>query len=79
MELDQSNERNEMNTEKTYAPKVLAAEIGCDPKVLRGWLRTNATRAIDQKNTGWIIPENVAELAREHFAKRRAVVTPTEA
>jgi hypothetical protein len=60
-------------SEKTYTPKVLAAEIGCDPKSLRGFLRTNYTRAIEAKNTSWIITEDAANAARAHFAKQKTV------
>lgn len=64
-------------TDKTYAPKVLAAEIGVDPKVLRGFLRATFARPIEAKNTTWIIDESAANVAREHFAKRRATVVTT--
>lgn len=58
-------------TEKTYTPKALAAEIGCDPKSLRGYLRKTFARANEAKNTSWIITEDAAVAAREHFAKQR--------
>ena len=60
-------------TDKTYTPKALAIEIGCDPKSLRGFLRANFTRSIEAKNTSWIITEDAAEAARAHFAKQRTV------
>ena len=59
-------------TEKTYTPKVLAAEIGIDAKVLRAYLRKNHARTADRKNTSWIITEKVAVAAREYFKKNRA-------
>jgi predicted site-specific integrase-resolvase len=61
-----------MTTNKTYAPKVLADEIGVDPKVLRSYLRKTFTRPVEVKNTTWIIDENVANDCREYFAARRA-------
>jgi hypothetical protein len=61
----------QMSNEKTYTPKVLANEIGCDPKSLRGYLRKTFTRANEAKNTSWIITEDAANAAREHFAKQR--------
>jgi len=57
---------------KTYTPKVLANEIGVDPKVLRAYLRKNHTREDTAKNTSWIIPETVANAARKAFAKNVA-------
>lgn len=61
-----------MAASKTYAPKVLAAEIGVDPKVLRDYLRKNHARPAEAKNTTWIIPESVANAARKAFAKNVA-------
>lgn len=63
---------NHMAVTKTYSPKQLAAEIGVDPKVLRAYLRKNHTRAIEAKNTTWIIPESVAKAARKSFEKNVA-------
>lgn len=60
-----------MTNAKTYTPKALALEIGCDPKSLRGFLRKNFARTNDAKNTSWIIDANAANAAREHFAKQR--------
>jgi len=57
---------------KTYTPKELAAELGIDPKVLRGWLRKEHTRQASAKNTSWVIPAKVAAEARKAFAKNRA-------
>jgi hypothetical protein len=61
----------EMANAKTYTPKQLANEIGCDPKSLRGFLRKTFTRSIEAKNTSWLITEDAANAAREHFAKQR--------
>jgi flagellar biosynthesis protein FliP len=66
-----------MANEKTYAPKVLANEIGCDPKSLRGFLRKAYPRAIEAKNTSWIITEDAANAAREHFAKQKTDANAT--
>jgi hypothetical protein len=60
-----------MTNAKTYTPKALANEIGCDPKSLRGFLRKTFPRVIEAKNTSWIITEDAANAAREHFAKQR--------
>jgi hypothetical protein len=57
---------------KTYSPKELAAEIGIDPKVLRAYLRKNHARALEAKNTSWIIPATVAAAARKAFEKNVA-------
>jgi hypothetical protein len=57
---------------KTYAPKELALELGVDPKVLRSYLRSNHTRKPEAKNQSWVIPTNVANDARKHFAKNVA-------
>ena len=60
-----------MANAKTYTPKQLANEIGCDPKSLRGFLRKTFARPAEAKNTSWLIDENAAKAAREHFAKQR--------
>jgi maltodextrin utilization protein YvdJ len=57
-------------SDKTYTATALAAEIGVNPKSLRGYLRKNFTRMIEAKNTSWIITEEAAEAARAHFAKQ---------
>lgn len=57
---------------KTYTPKDLAAELGVDPKVLRGWLRKEYPRAAEAKNTSWVIDAKVTAAARKAFAKNRA-------
>jgi len=55
---------------KTIAPKDLAAELGIDPKRLRGWLRKEFARKAEQKNTSWAIDEVTANAARERFAPK---------
>jgi hypothetical protein len=55
----------------TLTPKQLANEIGCDPKSLRGFLRKNFTRTNEVKNTSWLIEDDAANAAREHFAKQK--------
>lgn len=55
----------------TITPAALAAEIGVDPKSLRGFLRKTFTRPAEAKNTSWIITDDAADAAREHFAKQR--------
>lgn len=60
-----------MATAKTYTPKELAADIGVDPKVLRGWLRKEHTRKAEAKNTSWVITAKVAADAKKAFAKNR--------
>ena len=57
---------------KMYSPKELAAELGIDPKVLRGYLRDKHTRKAEAKNTSWVITPAVAAAARKHFAKNKA-------
>lgn len=54
----------------TMTPKVLAEEIGIDPKSLRGFLRKHYTRTAEVKNTSWIIDPEAATAARVHFAKQ---------
>jgi len=61
-----------MANAKTYTPKELAAELGVDPKVLRGWLRKEHTRVAEAKNTSWVITAKVAADARKNFAKNKA-------
>jgi hypothetical protein len=57
---------------KTYTPKELAAELGVDPKVLRGYLRKEFARKAEAKNTSWVITAPVAAAARKAFAKNKA-------
>ena len=63
-----------MSNAKTYTPKELARELGLpeDGKILRTYLRKNHARAIEAKNTAWIIPADVANAARKAFAKNKA-------
>jgi malate synthase len=68
-----AKEVNNMATKsKNVSPKELAADIGVDPKVLRGYLRDKHPRAVAAKNTSWIITPAIAAAARKHFAKNRA-------
>lgn len=53
-------------------PKVLAEEIGIDPKNLRAYLRKEFTRPAEAKNTTWIVPADAADAARAHFKKQEA-------
>ena len=53
-------------------PKALAAEIGIDPKVLRGHLRKAFTRDVAVKNTTWLITPEAADACREHFEALKA-------
>ncbi len=55
------------DTPTTITPKDLAAELGSDPKRLRGWLRANHTRPTEAKNTTWGITAEVADAARARF------------
>ena len=57
---------------KTYSAKELAEEIGCDPKVLRNYLRKEHTRLPEAKNTSWNISEKVAAAARKAFEPSKA-------
>jgi predicted site-specific integrase-resolvase len=57
---------------KTYTPTELAKDLGISPKVLRAYLRKEHTRALEAKNTSWVIPAAVAAKARKAFAKNRA-------
>jgi phage antirepressor YoqD-like protein len=55
------------DTPTTIAPKDLAAELGIDPKRLRGWLRANHARVAEAKNTTWAIDATTADAARARF------------
>lgn len=59
-------------TNAPLTPTALAEEIGVSPKSLRGYLRKNFTRPAEAKNTSWIVPDDAADAAREHFAKQEA-------
>lgn len=60
-----------MTKNAPLTPTVLAEEIGVSPKSLRGYLRKNFARTVEAKNTSWIIADDAAKAAREHFAKQR--------
>jgi predicted site-specific integrase-resolvase len=64
--------RRSTMSDKTYTPKELAAEIGVDAKVLRGYLRKNHTRPEEVKNQTWIITQEVADAAKAKFKKNEA-------
>jgi len=49
-------------------PSALAEEIGINPKVLRSHLRKAYTRPVEAKNTTWLIPIDVAEEVKDHYA-----------
>jgi len=53
-------------------PTALAAEIGINPKVLRSHLRKVHTRDAEAKNTTWLIPNEVAEEVKAHYASLAA-------
>jgi hypothetical protein len=67
---------------KNVVPKVLADELGIDPKRLRAYLRATFARSPEAKNTSWAITPDAALAAREHFAKQQTPTNgdaPTEA
>lgn len=76
--LADTNERLDMSdAPANITPKALAAELGIDPKRLRGHLRKAHTRPNEAKNTTWGIPAGVAEEVRDHFnALKAAKATP---
>jgi hypothetical protein len=51
-------------------PKALAAELGIDPKRLRGFLRKEFTRDASVKGSTWNVPAPAAKAARARFAKK---------
>jgi len=57
-------------TKAPITPKALAEEIGVDAKSLRGYLRKEFPRAAEAKNTSWIITDDAAQAARDHFKKQ---------
>lgn len=61
-----------MTATKNLTPKALAEEIGVDAKNLRGYLRKHFPRTPEAKNTSWIVPDDAAKAAREHFKKQEA-------
>jgi uncharacterized protein YjcR len=67
VETDEVDETEEVEETEGMRPKDLALELGIDPKTLRGWLRKEYARPADKKNTSWLIAEDVADAAREHF------------
>jgi hypothetical protein len=67
---EHAKEVNDMK--KTYTANDLAKELGISPKVLRAYLRKEHTRALEAKNTTWVIPAAVAAKAKKAFAKNVA-------
>jgi uncharacterized glyoxalase superfamily protein PhnB len=77
--LADTNERHHMSdAPANITPKALAAELGIDPKRLRGHLRKNHSRAAEAKNTTWLIPADVADDVRTHFEALKASKASTE-
>jgi hypothetical protein len=66
VEVDEVDETEETEV-KGMRPKDLALELDIDAKTLRGWLRKEFPRPTDKKNTSWVLSEDVADAAREHF------------
>jgi hypothetical protein len=61
----------------TTTPKALAAELGIDPKRLRGWLRSSDfARPGEAKNTTWALTPEVVEAATARFAPKADEATP---
>jgi hypothetical protein len=66
-EVDETEETEETEEPKGMRPKDLALELDIDAKTLRGWLRKEFPRPTDKKNTSWVLTDDVADAAREHF------------
>lgn len=52
----------------TMHPSELAAALEVDAKTLRTWLRANFTRPAEEKNTSWMLTEDMILAAQDHFA-----------
>lgn len=52
----------------TMRPTELAAALEIDAKTLRTWLRSNFTRPTEEKNTSWMLTEDMILAAQDHFA-----------
>lgn len=63
-EIDETEE-----APKGIRPKELAAELGIDPKTLRGRLRRMFPRTAEEKNTSWTITEEMREAVLAAVAK----------
>jgi hypothetical protein len=71
MAKDKTTQVDETEVEeapKGIRPKELAKELEVDPKTLRGYLRKEFPRSASEKNTSWVLSEDQAAKAREHFA-----------
>ncbi len=55
----------------SMTPTELAAELGIDPKALRAWLRREFGRQSQDKGSGWDIPLEAVEAARERWGQGR--------
>jgi transcriptional regulator with XRE-family HTH domain len=62
-------EVEETEEAKGMRPKDLAAELGIDPKTLRGWLRKEFPRNPNEKNTSWALTEEQIDAAYGRFSK----------
>lgn len=67
-EVDET-EVTEEEKPKGLRPKELAEELEVDPKTLRGFLRKEFPRPAGEKNTSWVLTEEMAAKAREHFSE----------
>jgi translation initiation factor 2 beta subunit (eIF-2beta)/eIF-5 len=67
---------DEVEEETTYTPADLAKATGRDPKQVRDYLRKEHTRPIEEKNSDWVITQEIFDSVVEHFEAIDAKKSP---
>jgi hypothetical protein len=65
---DEDEDSDEEDESTVTTPKMLAKELGIDPKALRGYLRKAFPRSAKAHNTSWHLTESQIEGARARFS-----------
>lgn len=63
----EEQEIEEQDQQQGMRPKDLAEELDISPKSLRAFLRREFPRASEEKNTNWLLSDEMVDKAREHF------------
>jgi transposase len=62
-------------TAKTYRPEQIADALGISGKVVRAYLRRTFPRPIEAKGSTWVLSEDQATNALEHFKAKNPDAT----
>lgn len=65
--------------DRTYRPEEIAIVLGLSGKLVRGYLRSTFTRPLEAKGTTWVLSNEQAQAAVDHFVSKRSPVVPNAA